>query len=122
MGNLHFLIPYITLHYVKLNQSHTFILDEGLYHACQGGQIDLIHFLIDHGASDWDDGLFGACRGGQREVVILMIEKGACEWNMALFQACGARRPDLIKLMIEKGASVCLHCHNPLEDHLRLDY
>jgi hypothetical protein len=88
----------------------------GLAKACRGGHRDLVDFMIQKGATDWNWGLKGACQGGNRDLVDLMIEKGATHWDRALREACLGGHPDLADFMIQKGADyrVCpnqQHCH-----------
>ena len=67
---------------------------------------------------DWNLGLMAACRGGHRDLVDFMIEKGADDWNSGLFYACLRGYRDLVNLMISKGATLCMHCHRKMDDHL----
>ena len=55
---------------------------DGLNGACQGGHKDLVLFMIEKGANDWNWGLNGACQGGHKDLALLMIEKGANNWNV----------------------------------------
>ena len=39
--------------------------------------MDIVLFLIEQGADDWNSGLYGACQGAHKDLVLFMIEKGA---------------------------------------------
>ena len=43
--------------------------------------MEIIHYLIDHGADDRDGGLYNASGDGHFEIVKLMVKKGATDLN-----------------------------------------
>jgi len=47
-----------------------------------------------------------------------MIQKDANDWNGGLQSACLRGYRDLVNLMISKGATLCMHCHRKMDDHL----
>lgn len=44
-----------------LEQKYEHYLNWGLYEACEHGHEQLVHFLIQHGATEWDGGFVRAC-------------------------------------------------------------
>jgi ankyrin repeat protein len=89
----------------------------GLWNACYGDHIEIVWLMIEKGAYDWNYGLLGACQSGHIELVQLMIEKGADDWNGGLMNACFGGHVELIRLMIEKGATRCYNCGKSIADH-----
>ena len=59
----------------------------------------------------------GACEGGNINIVHLMIEKGADYWNWGLRGAYKGGNINIVHLMIEKGADNCLHCGKSMSEH-----
>lgn len=105
-----------TICYFKINKNR---LEFGLASACEGGHMEIVKFMIAHGAYDWLEGLKQACESGHLEIVQFMISKieGDAEgdedfeddkfayWDCALGCACKGGHMDVIQLMISKGAS-----------------
>jgi len=79
-------------------------LNVGLYAACEGGHIDLVHLLIKKGADDWNFALQGACMSGHKYLAKMMIKRGANHLNYGLRSACYGGHKDLAEMMIRKGA------------------
>ena len=79
-------------------------VNNGLYGACRGGNLDLIKLMMTKGANDWNGGLYSACQGGHKEIIELMIAKGAYDWNGGLYSACQGGHKEIVELMIAKGA------------------
>ncbi len=52
---------------------HTIIPNQILYGACRDGHIEIVNFIIQCGANDWNYGLYGICRGGNLEAVNLFL-------------------------------------------------
>ena len=78
--------------------------DDGLWGACEGGNIDIVNLMIYYGADNWENGLWGSCEGGHIDIVNMMIKKGAYNWNHGLWGACGGGHIDIVNMMIENGA------------------
>jgi hypothetical protein len=98
---------------------HGDLLNRQFNDACHGGHLDIIKFMIEKGADDWNGGLYNACYGGQVDIVKFMIEKGAYNWNRGLYGACYGGHLDIVKFMIEKGANVCEFCNKSMREHLK---
>ena len=93
----------------------------GLFEACKGNgphHRNLVDLMIEYGANNWNLGLCGACRGGHYDLANFMIQNGADDWNGGLQSACLRGYRDLVNLMISKGATLCMHCHRKMDDHL----
>lgn len=54
---------------------------------------------------DWDCYLLNACTSGNMDLVHLLINYGASNWNMCLYEACLCNNMILAEFMIEKGAN-----------------
>ena len=78
--------------------------DKLLKEAACLGQLDMINFLIEKGANDWNFGMYGAAKGGRLDLVESFIQKGADYWEMGLCGAAEGGHLDLVDLFIEKGA------------------
>ena len=77
-----------------------------LAHACLGGHHegqnrDIVNFIIEQGADDWNEGLRYACEEGHLDLAMLMIERGADNWTDGLHNACEGGHLDLVNLMID---------------------
>lgn len=83
-----------------------------LYNACQGGNMELIKFIMGMGTSNWNSGLEGACECGHMDVLKLMIDKGADDWDNGLEFAGQGGNLDMVKFMIENGNSATMHWDN----------
>ena len=93
----------------------------GVYGACQGGNIDLAKLMIekDKCYCRLGLGLRYACESGNIDIVKLMIEKGADDWFCGLENACKGGHIEICKFLIEKGATECWYCHGSMEEHLK---
>ena len=49
--------------------------------AAEKGHLDVVQFMIDKGANDWNQAMLSAAENGYTEIVQLMIEKGADDWD-----------------------------------------
>jgi hypothetical protein len=78
-------------------------LDIALEDACEGGNLEVVQFLIDKGARYWHGGFVGACKGGHIDIVKLMIDKGEYGWNTGVYFAGLKGHRHIVDLMIEKS-------------------
>ena len=88
-------------------------INTGLYCACESGNFNIIHFLIENGADDWNYALIGAAKNGNINIANLIINKGATNYNVGLYWASVKGNLEIARLMIEKGADEFEFC---LED------
>ena len=79
-------------------------IDYCLYLACKKKRTEVVHFLIQNGANDWNLGLDGACESGCVELIQLMIQHGADDWNRGMITACKRNFVDIFSLMVQHGA------------------
>lgn len=85
---------------------HEVDLNIGLQGACNGGHRDIIEYMIQKGANDFNCGLlYGTCSGGHLDIAEYMIELGASEFDYGLEGACESGHLDLAEYMIQKGAN-----------------
>lgn len=49
----------------------------GLWSACYGGNLEIIHMFINHGVRDWANGLIGALKAGRLDIAEMMVTRGA---------------------------------------------
>src|SRR5579872_3701701 len=80
----------------------TYCLDDGLSHACMGGQMSIAELMISKIADQYNSGLmriywkeiclngglFYACKYGHLNLIKLLISNGANGWDYALEGAC----------------------------------
>ncbi|KAL0476947.1 hypothetical protein AKO1_005617 [Acrasis kona] len=106
--------------------------DDGLIHACIGGNIDNVKLMIYQGATNFDEALKKSCSHGHLDITKLLLEKeqnpdldeylllacscgskplvdylidkGANQWDAALVFACLGGNIEVVELMIFKGA------------------
>lgn len=85
--------------------------DNCLPHACMSGNLDMIGYIIDQGATSWNRGLSAACaldngdNGVKEKVASLMLHHGATNISDALYISCKNGDIKFAKLMIENGAT-----------------
>ena len=63
-------------------------------------RVEVVHFLIQNGANNWNYGLEGACKSGCIELIQLMIQHGANDWETGLYYACADDNIDIVKELI----------------------
>ncbi len=59
-------------------------LNQVLVEAAGKDRLNLIRFLIEHGANNFDKAMIEATKEGNREVVDLLVEKGASDFDNAI--------------------------------------
>ena len=95
------------LEIVKFLFSQDYDLDDALQHACENGHIDVIHFLLEKGADDFERALNYACEGGHFDIANFFISKiqnngEQIDWNNNLEWACEGGCFKLVKLIVAK--------------------
>lgn len=96
LSNLMFLI---NKYQIDLTNKHF------LYEACAAGNREIINYLLENGATDYDYGLLGAAYRGDRELINLMIRLGATDVNGAMEEASQCGHVDIVLDMIKRGAT-----------------
>jgi ankyrin repeat protein len=71
---------------------------------------------VDLGSTDLNEGLWNACEWGQLDCARLMVELGAKELNRGLRWACGWGHADCARLMVSLGATSCEACGGAKHD------
>jgi len=87
--------------------------------ACQTGQLDFlkaIHACLNPLSLAY--GLFYAARAGHLDIINYLIENGADNWENGLSGACHGHHPVLVCMFIIRGAKHC-SCMTAIEDHPR---
>lgn len=78
----------------------------GLKHACKGGQINIIKFLIECGASDINGCFYEACKHGDLDIVMYLIERGATVFDTGLQGAAESEFfEEVSEKLLELGAN-----------------
>lgn len=78
----------------------------GLKNACRGGQINIIKFLIECGASDINGCFYEACKHGDLDIVMYLIERGATVFDTGLQGAAESEFPEEVcEKLLELGAN-----------------
>jgi len=87
-----------------------------LRHAARSGQLEMVKFLVDHGAiidakaEDQATALTAACGKGHLEIVKVLIQKGANinvpdkDGDTPLINACSGGRYEVVKYLLEMGS------------------
>lgn len=71
-----------------------------LYSACESGNIHLVNYILDKGATNYNESLAEACDYGHLQIVKRLIKKGANRnHRYALFYACKKGNIELIKFL-----------------------
>lgn len=66
-----------------------------------GGHIDIIKYLIERGATNYNCGAYGACHGGFYDVVKYLIDLGADDFSWLFVSACQGGNLNIVKLVYE---------------------
>jgi ankyrin repeat protein len=72
---------------------------------CKYKNIELVGFLLEHGANNFNSFMEGAAIRGSFEIVKMMIEHGANKFNRCMEYATNIGSIEIVKLMIELGAN-----------------
>lgn len=80
---------------------HSMLANECMYLACIKGSLDVIRFMIAHGANNWDRGLAFACWFGHIHIAKFMIAKGATDLYKARLVASNAPEHGIIAFIHE---------------------
>jgi len=81
------------------------ILDEVMREAAANNHIDIVLYVLELGAKDFDDAMVYAAKGGHIDVVQLMLDYGATNVNETMYNAAEAGFIDIVKLMLVYKAS-----------------
>lgn len=132
-GHLHivkFLAAEIGTSYISLSDS------------CSSGNLDMVKYAIECGASDWDEGLEASIYSDDIRITQLMI-KNARNYDEVLHDACASENMAAVKMLIAHGArdwnsgfagasgnlemmslmkslsesGICRDCYTPVSDH-----
>lgn len=77
-------------------------LDRAMSYAASGGYLDIVKFLVDQGATDFNIALIWAAGEGHLEIVNFLIQRGANKFDTALEAAAENGHLDLVKYLITK--------------------
>ena len=69
------------------------------------GHIDIVQFLFDKGADDFNSGLVEATKAGYIDIVQLMLDKGGQNYNSAFIEAARHKQRDVVQLLLDKGVN-----------------
>ncbi len=76
----------------------------GLFWACMAGNLEIVQYLIDNGANNYDDALYSACQGGNLEVFNLILSKKSVFMGAMTFEcACQGGNLEIIDIIINRG-------------------
>ena len=80
-----------------------------LYYGCRYGKIDIVRYSLNQGAVDINDVNVAMCRaieGGYMDIVVLLLEHGANDFNE--FISCAAKNGQtrIVELMLEKADNI----------------
>lgn len=93
-------------HFSPIDTNENKFFNNCLEYACQSDNFDMINYLADKGATDWNKGLLSASRNRRMEVVELMAEKGATDWNFSgMYGACLGGDIEIVKYVLKKITS-----------------
>lgn len=75
-----------------------------LEYACASGNMLVVNYAIDNGATDFNLGLSAACEHGHAKIVKRMIKKGAnIRDRSSIYSACEAGHIEIVKLLEKLG-------------------
>lgn len=86
--------------------------DNYILQACEYNKMEVVEFLIEKGASNFNEYLYYVCLNGWTGLAKMLVIKGATDWNRGLSGACKGRHVDIAKLMIDLGATNINECMN----------
>lgn len=89
----------------KANTIQASQYDNIMAFAAEKGHIDIVRFMLKHGATDYMWSLENASYNGHIDIVRLMIEQGAKNFDWAMALAACVGHFSIVQLLIEKGAN-----------------
>ena len=90
---------------IKKSSQLVCMLQEGLKVACFMGHADMLCFLINHGANNFDDGLLNASWGGHVHIIHTMIKHGATNVQKGMDCAILSQKLNAILVLKKYGAN-----------------
>ena len=82
-----------------------YLLDEGLNYAAGVGNMDLVRYFIDLGATNFDWAMSFAAGGGYLDVIKYLIGLGATDLENAMASASAGGHLAVVKYLVELGAT-----------------
>lgn len=76
----------------------------GLYGACEGGQMDIVKYMVNQGATAWNRALHAACRYNHKNIIKYIIKQGADDMNIGLIGGCQGGYMNVVTWMMSLGA------------------
>jgi ankyrin repeat protein len=67
--------------------------------AAEGGQREVVEFMIELGADDYNKAMVLAAWGGHKEIVKMMLELGAKNYNRSMASAARSEHDDIAELI-----------------------
>lgn len=84
-------------------------LEEALVEAAEGGQIDIVVFLLEKISKDckeyFNTAMYSAVRNNHLDIIKLLVQKGADNFNEVMADAALFGHLPIVKLMLELGAT-----------------
>ena len=74
----------------------------GLNMAVANDHLDIVKYLIKHGANGWDWALHAASRGGHIHLIDYFIKRKASNWNFALEGAAARNNLYIVKYLVDR--------------------
>ena len=85
-----------------ISKDDKYLLNRALNIASKNGNVQIVNYLLNHGADDMEEGLQGAAKGGHEDLVDFFINKGANNWSLALVDAITGGHKNIISKLIPK--------------------
>jgi ankyrin repeat protein len=76
-----------------------------MIYAAQNGHKNIVDYLIERGADNWNGGMAGAIKGNHRDLVNFFIKNGANNWNKGVYVSAMMANTDLLTFFMRKGGT-----------------
>ncbi len=106
IGDINLIIS--KLQSMDTRDKHPSYMEYGLYGACRGGHINIVEFLLSHGATDIKHGLRCASEEGYLNIILYLIGKGAGSLDFAIenLHRCYRDHIDVLTALVKMGADI----------------
>ena len=78
-------------------------IKNAMAYASESGNKELVEYLIEKGANNWEESIYNACKSNNKEIIELLFSYGRCDVNKALELASYKGSIEFADFFISKG-------------------
>lgn len=73
--------------------------------AARSGHLNVVNYVLNRGANDYNDAMFNASWGGHINLIDIMLSVGATDYNSSMAGAAASGHIDIVDKMLQLGAN-----------------